>query len=117
MKEFLENEMACHIIGEASNGEEFLNLTNIHEADIVLMDIQMPLLSGMDAAKIWTLQYPNSKMIAVTMYNEKIYLNQLIEVGFKGCVLKTRFFEDVILAFDKILRGGMFFNESLSVKN
>ena len=116
IKEFLENELGCEVISQASNGDEFLSLQNIHEADIILMDIQMPKLSGLEIAKLWTYKYPSSKIIAVTMYSEKVYLDQLVEVGFKGCILKSNFFEHIVPAIEYVMAGRIYFNRELQIK-
>jgi len=115
MKEFLENELSCNVIGEAANGREFLELDCIPNVDIVLMDIQMPVLTGLDAVKQMLITHPKTKVIAVTMYNDKVYMSQLIEIGFKACVLKTTFFDDIIPAFDKVLKGGMYFKDDIAI--
>lgn len=115
MKEFLENELSCNIIGEATNGREFLELDCIQNVDVVLMDIHMPILTGLDAIKQLLFTYPKTKVIAVTMYNDKIYMSQLIELGFKACVLKTTFFDDIIPAFEKVLNGEMYFKDDIAI--
>jgi len=115
IREFLINELFCEIIGEASNGEMFLQMTNIHKADIVLMDLQMPKVSGFQSAQRIAIQYPNVKIIAVTMFTDNIYLSQFIEYGFKGCVYKTTFFEDIIPALHKVTSGGYYFNERIPI--
>jgi len=115
MKEFLRNELNCEVIAEAANGEAFLQLPNIHMADIVLMDLQMPRVNGFQSAQRMSIQHPNVKIIAVTMYTDKIYLSQLIELGFKGCVYKTTFFDDIIPAMHQVLTGGYYFNENIPI--
>lgn len=101
------------VIGEANNGAEFLNLNNIHQADIVLMDIQMPELSGIKAAKriLWDMNY--LKIIAITMHRNKAYLTELIEAGFKGCVFKTDVHTDLAKAISCVMKGELFFPEGL----
>src|ERR1035437_5607904 len=79
MKEFLEMELSYEIIGEAHNGEVFLQMDNLNLADIILMDLQMPRVSGFQSAQRMSIQYPDIKMIAVTMYTDNLYLNELID--------------------------------------
>jgi len=115
MIEFLENELLCKVIDEARNGEAFLQLKTIQLADIVLLDLQMPSVNGFQVAKRMSIQYPNIKIIAVTMYTENVYLDQLVELGFKGCVFKTSFFDEIIPALEQVLGGGYYFNKSLEI--
>jgi len=109
MKEVLVKEINCEIIGEASNGEEFLLLDNIHVADIILMDIKMPKLNGFETAKKVTYLYPNAKLIAVTMFSEKIYLDQIVKAGFKGGILKSNFFNNISPAIERVMSGHFYF--------
>ena len=115
VKLFLEKEYNHHIIGEASNGFEFLELIKMTDPDLVLMDIQMPILDGITATKKWCLHNPQTKVIAVTMFTDKIFLQQLIESGFKGCIYKTSFFSEIILAIVKICKGDLYFPKNIQI--
>ena len=115
VKLFLTNEYNVNIIGEASNGIEFLNLMEIIQSDIVLMDIEMPDLNGIAATKKWCLRNPYTKVIAVTMYSDQAYLLSLIEAGFKGCVFKNSFFNEIGKAIDTVHSGGLYFNNNMPV--
>jgi len=116
MKLFLVNELKAEIIGEASNGQEFLNLSAIIRADLVLMDIEMPELDGISATKKWCLHNPLTKVIGVTMYTDKVYLLRLVEAGFKGCVFKTNFFNEITKAIETVHCGNLYFNDNLPVE-
>lgn len=107
---FLENEFSCKVVGEASNGFEFLSMIKNIKADIILMDIQMPELDGFTATKEWCFRDLHCNVIAVTMYSDRTYLPRLIESGFKGCVNKMDFFSDIINAIEKVKNGGFYFN-------
>ena len=112
-KIFLQNELNCQILSEFSNGLQFLNSQDIHQADIVLMDIQMPEMDGVTATKNWCLLNPRTKVIAVTMFSDKAYLVQLIEAGFKGFIFKAKFFDEIAKAFDVVINGGLYFNDEI----
>jgi DNA-binding NarL/FixJ family response regulator len=112
---FLTNELNCEVVGEASNGLQFLELIKTMVCDVVLMDIQMPELDGITATKKWCLRNPYTKVIAVTMFTDKVYLVQLIEAGFKGCVFKTSFFSEIVKAINAVIHGKIYFEEDMPI--
>ncbi len=113
IKYYLQKDQRVEIIGEANSGKEFLNLKNIHQADIILMDIQMPEINGIKAAKrvLWNMNY--LKIIAITMFKEKAYLKELIEAGFKGCVFKNEIYERLPLVIEKVMNDNICFPEDI----
>ena len=112
---YLEEILHYEVIAEAFDGEAFLNLDNLHVADIVLMDISMPKLNGMKAAKM-ALQNNKLNIIAVTSYEDKTYLNELIESGIKGCVFKKDIHDNLKDAILSVKNGELFFPKSISLK-
>lgn len=115
VKQFLEIELNCKIVGEAENGQQFLKTYDKLPADIVLMDIQMPEIDGIVATKKWCMYNPQTKVIAVTMFTEKVYLLPLIEAGFKGCIFKSEFFNEIVQAIDAVMHGKMFYSNNLPI--
>jgi len=112
---FIEEKLNYTVIAEAESGEEFLELDPIliNEADIIIMDIIMNQISGIDATKSITWKYKNIKILAVTMHIEKVFLEQILEAGFKGCVFKSDVFNSLEKALLEIQAGRLFINEKL----
>lgn len=108
LKNYIESELNCIVISEASNGIEFLKLTNIHEADIILMDIAMEKMDGFEATKTAFWNNPHIRVIAVTMHNEKVFLTKLLETGFKACVFKSEIYAQLNPAMEQVLKGRLF---------
>jgi DNA-binding NarL/FixJ family response regulator len=77
------------ICGEATNGQEFLDTFEKLKPDIILMDIQMPVLNGIEATKEALKRYPDLRIVAVSMFGEEEYLVSMLEAGVKGFLLKT----------------------------
>ena len=99
-------EKAGHeVVGEAADGQEALRLARTLTPDIAVLDLSMPRLNGLDAAREIRRMSPEIKTILLTMYTDKGYVLQAMKVGAKGYVLKTEAAEDLIRAIREISRG------------
>jgi DNA-binding NarL/FixJ family response regulator len=116
LKILLTKEFQAEIIGEASNGEEFLQLTNLYLADIILMDVMMPGIDGITLAQKVLWKKPELKIIAITMHTDKVYLISLIGAGFRGCIFKTNLFNDINNALNTVLEGHLSFPKNINVE-
>ncbi len=106
-----DNEIAE--IYEAKNGRELLdNLINT-KPDIILMDIEMPLMNGIDATREALKIYPESKIIALSMHANENYYSEMIDAGAKGFLLKNSKFEDVKKAITDVNNGNNFFSSDI----
>lgn len=111
---YLEKILCYIVIGEASNGSEFLQLNNKHQADVILMDIEMPVLNGIDTVK----SDPDNnlkKIIAITSFEEKVYLTKLLETGFKGFISKKNIYGELKKAIDCVLNGGLYMSDRMRI--
>jgi len=104
------------VVGEASNGKEFLILLeNITLPDIVLLDINMPILNGIEAAKISLQKYPKLKIIVLSMYGESEYYNTMIDIGVKGFILKDCDNKELKEAIERVHAGGTYFSQEILI--
>lgn len=101
------------VVGQDSNGEEFLDLLDKIVPDIVLMDINMPKMNGIKATKIATAKYPNLKIIALTTFLEDEYIEQMFSAGVEGYMLKRSNIEDFEKAIKRVSEGGNYFSEEV----
>lgn len=115
LKDFLVNKLNHEVIAEASSGEKFFALNEIKLADVILMDIMMKDVDGITATQAALQIYPALKIIAVTMYIEQMYLVQLIETGFKGCVNKTDIWLNLNVALETVNTGSIYFPEDIKI--
>lgn len=113
LKYFLEVQKGMQVIAEAENGLQAVNLKNLRQANIIFMDIEMPEMNGINATKIILEKNPGLKIIAVTMYNDKSYLQTLIEAGFKGFLYKNNLFDDIDNAIREVINNGFYFPDNL----
>ncbi len=104
------------IVGEATNGEEFLNLINFIQPDIVFMDIEMPVMDGIEATKRALLKYPGMVIIGLSMYDDRTYIDRLIEVGARGYLLKESDNHELFKSIIKYPEAEIFFSEDISFK-
>ncbi len=114
-RNFLQSEFNYRIIGEASGGKEFFTLPNIHQANIILMDLQMPEVDGYYITKEMLKDYNYMKVIAITMHTEKAYLQELIRVGFKGCVFKPDFYKNIQDAIISVNSNKYYFPQQINL--
>ncbi|MCF6240117.1 MAG: response regulator transcription factor [Bacteroidales bacterium] len=99
------------LIAEASDGNELLNILKKRPADIVLMDINMPGMDGIEATKKMKDKYPETEVIALTMHEEIGYFNKMIEAGAKGFLLKKITKDQLEAAIKAVFYGETFFSE------
>ena len=111
---FLETILGHKVIAEASNGEEFLQLPDKAASEIILMDIEMPIMNGIKAAQLALNDYP-LKIIAITNYEDKAYLLELISSGFKGFIAKKNIHQNLAECIDSVLAGNFVFPVGLRV--
>lgn len=108
-------EKAGHeVVGEASDGQEALKLARTLFPDIAVLDISMPRLNGLDAARQIRNLSPKTKTILLTMYTDKAYILDAMKVGAKGYVVKTEAADDLIRAIREIARGEIYLSPSIA---
>jgi len=111
---FILNEISnVRVIGEASNGQEFLDLLEYEIPDLVLMDINMPVMNGVKAAKIALEKYPQLNILVLSMYGETEYYNTMIDIGVKGFILKDVDNKELEDSINKVISGGTYFSQEL----
>ena len=101
------------VVAEASNGTELLKVLENCPTDIVLMDINMPEMDGVEATSRISRQIPEVFVIALSMYGEEEYYYRMVEAGAKGFILKDSDISDVHDAIIAVHRGGNYFSQEL----
>ena len=101
------------VVAEASNGAELLKILENGPADIILMDISMPEMDGVEATSLITRRHPSSSVIALSMYGEEEYYYRMVDAGAKGFVLKDSAISDVYDAIIAVHRGSNYFSQEL----
>ncbi|NJO88834.1 MAG: response regulator transcription factor [Chloroflexia bacterium] len=101
------------VFAEAANGKQFLEIIDNEVPDLVLMDIDMPLINGIEATKIALKKYPYIKIIALSMRGDKTYFDEMLEAGAKGFVLKESGSAELKSAIENVLIGENYFSPEL----
>ncbi|GAB7088877.1 MULTISPECIES: response regulator transcription factor [Marinifilum] len=111
----LSNIPNITVIGEASNGKEFLKMAENETIDIALMDINMPEMNGIEATRIAMEKYPDLKVIVLSMHGEEEYYDQMLDAGVKGFLLKNSDADELIAAIEAVIAGKSYFSQELLV--
>ncbi|MCI0449973.1 MAG: response regulator transcription factor [Chlorobi bacterium] len=102
------------VVGESSNGEEALKLINELKPDIVLLDIDMPLMSGLEVARILKKQNSKSKVVILTIHKDKEYFDEAIELDIKAYVLKDSIASDLVNCIMQVSEGEYYISPAIS---
>ena len=113
LKSIIDIENIANVIGEASSGTEFIELLKDHKPDVVLMDIEMPYMNGMEATRKALEMVPDMKIIAVTMFGDEEYYYKMIELGVKGFIVKSSGINELENAIREVMLGESYFSNEL----
>ena len=109
----LTNHTGLQVIGEASNGKEFLEILEKKKPDLVIIDISMPVMNGIEATKLAIKKYPDLNILALSMFGDENYYFEMISAGAKGFILKESEGSELIEAVETILMGKNYFSQEL----
>ncbi len=99
------------IISEADNGEDLLKLLEVNLPDVIIMDLKMPIMDGMEATKQVRKKYPSIKVLVVTMYEDDKFIIHLMENGANGYLLKNAEPDEIRRAIYSVHENGYYFND------
>lgn len=108
LRVLLENEPMVSVVGEASNGQEVIDLLKTTEADLILMDMNMPVMNGLESTKIIKRDYPGIKVLILSMYDHESYLLDILDAGGDGYILKNSSKEELLFAINKVTNDGVY---------
>ncbi len=114
IKLLLEDEGEYKIVGEAADGHEAIRLAREFHPSIAILDLGMPLLNGLDAARAIRRESPETRTILLTAYDQDEYVLEALRAGVRGYLLKTLAPEDLLKAIRDVLRGGVYLSPSVS---
>ena len=101
------------VVGEAGDGAEFLNMLPSTEADVVFMDISMPVMNGAEATELALQQRPGLKIITLSMFGDENYYARMVDAGACGFLLKDSDIDEVVAAIEAVMAGDNYFSPAL----
>ncbi len=110
----LESQSDITVVGEAGSGREAVSLAQQHHPDVVIMDLHMPDLNGLEATRLIRDLLPDVQVLVLTMYESDEYFFQAIEAGAAGYVLKKAATDDLVRAVRAVAQGDAFLYPSMA---
>lgn len=114
IRSLLETETDLEVIGEASNGKEAIELVEKVDPDLLIIDIRMPVMNGIDAVEILTKSNSRVKSIILSMHDSEEYILKAISAGANGYLLKDTDKTEFIKAIHTVREGGKYFSGDIS---
>lgn len=109
LRELIEDDLGLDVVGEAANGEEAIALTKKHRPDLVLMDLELPVISGFEATETIVESVPESAIIAISMHHDSSVQRRALEAGAAVFVVKDgpeeELLETIMRVHDEASRG------------
>lgn len=114
IKNIISQDGRMEIVGEVGNGEELLNTLAGKTVDLLILDISMPKISGIDLTEILKKRYPSMKILILTMHKSKQFLHRAISAGADGYLVKSDSDKEILLAIEKIEQGKTYISPYLA---
>jgi DNA-binding NarL/FixJ family response regulator len=116
IRQFLEREAKLEVVGEASDGEEAVQMASQLKPDVIIMDISMPKLNGIEATKQIKAQQPSATILILTAYDYEQYIFPLLEAGAAGYLLKDISGRELVNAIETVHRGEAVLHPAVALK-
>jgi len=110
----METAQDIQVVGEAADGYQSVKETKRLRPDVVLLDVAMPLLNGMEAARQIVRDVPGTKVLMLSTYNDSLHVQKVVEAGAAGYLIKETAAKDLLSAIREIHKGNGFFSPAIS---
>lgn len=116
LKRLIENQKEIEVVAEAEDGEQAYQMYSKDPADVIVMDLSMPGMGGMEAARRIVGRYPQAKIIIFSMHDNATFASQVLKAGAKGYVTKTGTDSDLIKAVKEVAKGKSYLSSDVAQK-
>src|SRR5882672_271870 len=113
-RSLLAHESDIEVVGEAANGRQAVQLTRKLHPAVVVMDIAMPLLNGLEAARQIRKELPNTRVLFLTAHSDDAYVEEVAALGAMGFLLKQTSSENLATAIREVQKGNGFYSPSIT---
>ena len=110
----LDTEADINVIGKCLDGPSVLEFLKTNKVDVLLLDVNLPGMSGIDVCKTVTAKHPEVKVIAISMFNEESFVTEILNNGAKGYVLKNTGRDELLKAINTVLTGKSYFSDDVT---
>lgn len=114
IKNSLANSSTINVVATVNNGQKVLDFIKHKSVDIILLDIDMPILNGLDCTKMILEDYPNQKVVILSMHQDKYVIKKAVDIGAKAYLIKTIDHKELVFALEKINSGESYFNADVT---
>ena len=114
LKSFLDTQEGMDVVAEAANGKEAIKRALEVQPDVILMDITMPEMDGMEATKELKAQCPDSLVLALTVHEDKEYFIQMLAAGASGYITKQAASDELVMAIETVAKGHVYLQPALA---
>jgi len=115
LKTLIESSGDFKVVSTVENGAELLKILNIIVPDIIMMDIDMPVMNGLEAMSQIKKLYPDQKVIVLSMHEESGLIKKLSDLGAKGFLFKNSDKEELVMAINMVNKGSSYFTSKISL--
>jgi DNA-binding NarL/FixJ family response regulator len=116
VRRLLEQEQLFDVIGEAESGEKAYQTYGELKPDVMVMDLSMPGMSGLEAIRRILMRYERAKILVLSMHEDLSFANQALKLGAKGYLLKNALGEDLVKSIKEVAEGNVFLSDDIARK-
>lgn len=114
IRTLLQDAADCTVVGEASTGPDALKMIEATLPDVAVIDVSLPGLNGMEIARHLAVSCPKVRLLALTVHEDRAYVQQMLEAGVRGYMLKRSAAEDLVRALRAVMEGGIYLDPAIA---
>ena len=114
IRSLLADSVQYSLAGSIQRPEEVLEMLETHEVDILLTDVSMPVMSGIELTRLVKKKFPHIKVIAISMHGESAVVKEMLDAGISGYILKNTGKKELLAVLEKVMDGGTYFGDAIT---